>query len=151
MTDLTLTEGGLERIDDIRDLWEQLNAHHQIISPHFKDDFAYYEFADRKAYLKSKASLAKLRFFILESGGKAVGYCVASLRPDLHGEIESIYVHDEYRGRHLGDALMRAALRWMDDGGAVTKSVNVVFGNESAFPFYEKYGFYPRSSTLLQR
>lgn len=151
MSEVTLVEGGPERLDDIRLLWEQLNDHHLGISAHFKDDFAYYEFADRKAYLESKATLGELRLFILHAAGESVGYCAASLRRDLHGEIESIYIRDDYRGRNLGHTLMRAALAWMDGNGAVTKSVNVVYGNESAFPFYAKYGFYPRSTTLLQR
>lgn len=145
-----LIEGGIELLDDIRPLWEHLNRLHGQVTPHFRADFQAYRFEDRKQYLQSKSTLGEVRILLTTVGGLCVGYCVASLRRDLHGEIESIYIMDEYRGAGLGDRLMRAALGWMDTNGALTKSVNVVFGNEQAFPFYAKYGFLPRSTTLLQ-
>ncbi|QJB55195.1 GNAT family N-acetyltransferase [Pseudodesulfovibrio sp. zrk46] len=146
-----LVVGGTERLDDIRPMWEALNKLHAQVAPHFRLDFECYEFKDRKAYLQSKATLGELRIFLIRLKGKFIGYCVASLGNDFHGEIESIYVDELYRSMKMGDTLMRAALDWMDENGAITKSINVVYGNEAAFSFYEKYGFYPRSTTLLQR
>lgn len=150
MQHIELVEGGIERLEDIRPLWERLNQIHATVTPHFRADFEAYAFEDRKLYLESKSTLGEVRVFLIKDGEHSVGFCVASLRRDLHGEIESIYIADEYRGAKLGDKLMRAALAWMDTNGALTKSVNVVFGNEQAFPFYAKYGFLPRSTTLLQ-
>lgn len=147
---LELEEGGIERLDDIRPLWERLNRLHADVTPHFQADFKAYAFEDRKQYLESKNTLGEVRVFQITDAGHGVGFCIASLRRDLHGEIESIYIMDKYRGAKLGDRLMRAALTWMDTNGALTKSVNVVYGNEQAFPFYAKYGFLPRSTTLLQ-
>jgi len=146
-----LVVGGVERLDDIRPMWEALNRLHAQVTPHFRRDFVCYEFDDRKAYLLSKASMGEVCIFLIRLRGVFVGYCVASLRHDQHGEIESIYVEEAYRGMRLGDMLMRTALDWMDENGAITKSINVVFGNENAFSFYAKYGFYPRSTTLLQK
>lgn len=137
-------------MDAIRPMWEALNRLHTSLTPHFQLDFQCYRFADRKAYLESKAAMGGLRIFLIRLEQNFVGYCVASLRHDRHGEIESIYVDEAYRGMKLGDTLMRAALDWMDEKGALSKSINVVFGNEAAFPFYAKYGFYPRSTTLMQ-
>jgi len=38
----------------------------------------------------------------------------------------------------------------MDEMGAVKKVVNVAAGNEQAFDFYKKHGFYPKKTTLEQ-
>lgn len=146
-----ITEAGPERLNDIRPLWEGLNRLHASVSPHFKDDFDGYPFSYRKAYLAGKAGQGRLRIFLAETDGEPIGYCVASLDNQMQGEIESIFVIERCRGQGLGDALMRAALGWLDANGAASKSVSVVFGNETAHPFYARYGFLPRSTRLQQR
>jgi len=45
---------------------------------------------------------------------------------------------------------MKTALAWMDDRAATNKIIGVVEGNEEAFGFYKKYGFYPRAHILQQ-
>lgn len=42
------------------------------------------------------------------------------------------------------------AITWMDEMGAHTKTVSVAVGNEKAFSFYERFGFYPRKTLLEQ-
>ena len=66
------------------------------------------------------------------------------------GEVESIFVGANYRGSGIGDSLMKKALCWMDQEGAVAKIVEVASGNEEAFCFYAKYGFLPRKTVLKQ-
>lgn len=151
MAAAVIVEAGPERLNDIRPLWEGLNRHHESISPHFKPDFAGYPFSYRKAYLAGKANCGELRIFIAESDDHPIGYCVASLDTEYHGEIESIFVMEGHRSQGLGDALMRAALGWLDANGATSKSISVVFGNEAAHAFYARYGFFPRSTRLVQR
>lgn len=142
---------GPEGLDHIQSLWESLNQLHADVSPHFGQDFESFTFASRKQHLKRKASLGALRIFLARHDDQPVGYCVVSLTGDQHGEIESIFVNKECRGAGIGDQLMRSALEWLGEAGAKTHSICVVNGNESAFSFYEKYGFYPRSTTLTLR
>jgi len=145
-----VVEAGIERLDDIHPLWESLNRLHESVTPHFKAIFAKNSFAYRKLYLEGKHAAGNIRIFFAEDNGNPVGYLVVSLS-DQHGEIESLFIKEAYRGNKLGDSLMRAALNWLDSNGATSKSINVVFGNEAAHPFYAKYGFFPRSTTLYQR
>jgi diamine N-acetyltransferase len=39
----------------------------------------------------------------------------------------------------------------MDEHGAERKIIGVAVGNEEAFGFYEKFGFYPRVTILRQK
>jgi ribosomal protein S18 acetylase RimI-like enzyme len=50
----------------------------------------------------------------------------------------------------LGGSLMKKALSWMGQIGALEKVVEVSSGNEAAFGFYRRYGFLPRKTVLKQ-
>ena len=148
MADISIITVGKECLDDIQPLWEQLNEIHRSVSPHFAYHFEEYVFEYRKAYLRTKGDLGELLIFKAMDDDLMVGYCVASINPIGDGEIESIYVEENYRGKKVGDSLIRAALDWLDENDVRSKSVAVTFGNEDAFPFYAKYGFLPRTTYL---
>jgi ribosomal protein S18 acetylase RimI-like enzyme len=57
-------------------------------------------------------------------------------------------VRAAYRGRGIGEELVRRSLAWMDEQGARKITIGVVLGNEEALPLYEKFGFYPRAYSL---
>jgi hypothetical protein len=46
--------GGSVLLDDIQPLWEQLNQHHEEISPHFSKEFRDCKFEGRKFKLLKK-------------------------------------------------------------------------------------------------
>ncbi|MBN2735100.1 MAG: hypothetical protein JXQ82_09630 [Methanomicrobiaceae archaeon] len=47
--------------------------------------------------------------------------------------------------------LILRALSWLDKNGSVENRVPVANGNEAAFSFYQKFGFYPRRTILEQK
>jgi diamine N-acetyltransferase len=139
-------------LDQIRVLWEALNSHHLSSSTNFKQHYQDMTFEKRKSDLLKKAIAGKMRVDLAvdEVIGQNVGYCVSSLNQEKIGEVESIFVDSDYRGSGVGDSLMKKALCWMDQEGAVSKIVEVASGNEEAFCFYAKYGFLPRKTLLKQ-
>jgi len=145
-----IVEGGTELLDDIKPLWEELNRHHANISSHFSDYFKNFTFENRKASIEAKAHRGTVRIFFAKVDGLIAGQCVVSLMPELLGEIDSIFVAEEFRDQKIGDSLMQVALNWLDSSGAKSKTVVVVHGNESANTFYARYGFMPRSNRLSQ-
>ncbi|CCH48659.1 GNAT family N-acetyltransferase [Pseudodesulfovibrio piezophilus] len=150
MPQFSISEIGIERVEDIQPLWEELNQHHATISPHFSHLFESTSFAQRRKALHHKAEQGVVRIFLGYVNERRVGYCAVSIC-ESHGEIESIFILEAYRGLRLGEGLMQAALAWMESNGAHSKSVNVIYGNEKAHSFYAKYGFKPRSITFLQQ
>lgn len=158
----SILSAGPERLDAMQELWEGLNQHHESVSEFFADHFQTADFSARKAYLLEKTRDGELRLFLAlphmnDAGSepKPVGYCVASLLEEEDGgrpgEIESIFVHENYRRMGAAHQLMTSALQWLDDNGATSKCISVVWGNEQAWPFYRKYGFYPRMARLVQK
>jgi diamine N-acetyltransferase len=143
---------GFEEIDLIRPLWEQLNGHHHAKATRFRAHYEKLTFEDRRAQFEKIHRAGRLRLDIAVDTrtGMNVGYCVSSLSPELTGEVESVFVEPAYRSEGIGTALVGRCLAWMDSLGTVRKRVSVGDGNESAWAFYRKFGFFPRMTVLEQ-
>lgn len=140
---ITYRTGGVEQLHLIQPLWEALNEHHRARSTHFAGFWATNTFASRQTQLEAKAAKGRLMVELAGIGeGPPAAYCVSSIEGEV-GEIESIYVAPELRGQGIGDAFMKHALTWMDEHEVKRPCVAVVAGNEAAFGFYARYGFYP--------
>jgi ribosomal protein S18 acetylase RimI-like enzyme len=75
---------------------------------------------------------------------------VSTISENKTGEVESIYVEKGHRRHGIGEKLMERALAWFDDHAVDRKVIAVAGGNEEVFPFYRKYGFYPRVTILTK-
>ncbi|MDP3396693.1 MAG: GNAT family N-acetyltransferase [Methanoregula sp.] len=108
---------------------------------------------DQKAYFEKNASTGTVRLDLARDPvtDRFVGYCVSSISPDNTGEIESIFVEPDYRLHHIGSNLISRALDSMDACGVRRKRVSVGDGNEEAWVFYRKFGFYARMTILVQK
>jgi ribosomal protein S18 acetylase RimI-like enzyme len=136
-----------DEIFKIADLWEELNVHHGKRSSYFKSHFASFTFKKRIEQLLKKEHLA---IFAAQTNSDLVGYCIASVNSDF-GEIDSIFVKKEYRGKNIGYELTQKALSWLNEFECDAINVSVAEGNESALPFYEKFGFRERFRVLQIR
>jgi ribosomal protein S18 acetylase RimI-like enzyme len=147
---ITMDEHDLEAI---RHLWTQLNEHHQERASHFRLHYEQMTFDDRKKYFETIASTGILRLDLAHDpvSHRFVGYCVCSISSEKNGEIESIFVEPDYRSHHIGSDLVSRALAWMDARDVLRKRVSVGEGNEEAWQFYRKFGFYPRMTVLEQK
>jgi len=113
--------------------------------------------ADMAAYLaasfgtaKQKAELAdpQSTFFVAEVGAVMIGYvrmqagdfpaCVTGSKPI---ELARIYVAQEWLGRSVGEALMRACINEARQTGHGAMWLGVWERNERAQAFYHKWGF----------
>ena len=145
--EITLIFGSVDILDDIQALWEELNQFHLEKSPYFKQYYADMTFQLRKKTFIDHAVKGLLLVLIAYQGDEPIGYCVASV-VDAIGEIDSIYVKPECRGRHVGSRLMGASLRWIKSNNAEKIIIKASFGNDEVFGFYAKYGFAPRLTEL---
>jgi len=151
--DISYIEVSGEEIDIIKPLWEKLRDHHFGLSPHFADRYDEFKFEDRKKELLNKADKNLLKVDIAkdEDTQWLIGYCISSISAGLIGEIDSIYLEENYRSLGIGNELMNRALEWMDEKGAKFKRIVVAMGNEDLLPFYESYNFFPKHIILEQK
>ena len=134
---MQIRETGLQEIERIKELWEQLNQHHLNHSSHWKGHFEQLAFAPR---FNTLAQRDQVLVAIAERDDGAVGYCVASLAGS-RGEIDSIYIADAERSSGIGKKLLQHGVDWLKQHGATSILVDVAQGNEAALGFYESCGF----------
>ncbi len=143
----------ITEIELIRPLWVQLNAYHHAKATTFRNHYEQRTFDDRKPYFEDLALAGSLMLdLVLEvDNTRYVGYCISSISREKSGEIQSIFVEEEYRSRGIGSSLVNRALAWLGAGGSVRNRVSVGQGNEAAWEFYRKFEFYPRMTVLEQK
>lgn len=140
-------------LEEVRPLWERLRDHHATLSVHFAEQIARNTYDDRVKALLERAESGFLKVILVQEGAAdtLVGYGIASMDQQGQGEIDSLYVLEEYRGCGVGHELMERMLRWLGGQGVHNIGISVLFGNEQVFRFYAKYGFYPRAYLLKQK
>ena len=144
------SETDREGIDIIAPLWEKLNEHHGGISRHFSFDYPRRTWENRKKELLSEAADLRVDLATEISTGLLVGYCVSSITDDSLGEIESIFVELDYRRHGIGDILINKALQWLKSVQSEKIIVQIIVDNIEVYSFYERYGFYPRSTIYMK-
>ena len=137
---------GLNEISIIKSLWEGLNAHHLSMSNKFKDFYTAFTFEDRIASLKKRDDLV---VYVAQDGTQSIGYCIVSIYGAI-GELDSIFVQPEHRGKGIGTELVTHSLKWLEGQSIETIRVAIAEGNESALGFYRRFGFTERM-VLMQR
>jgi len=142
---------GLERRNAIKPLWEKLNEHHRLSSPHFSNYYERFTFEKRCEKFRNDDLAVRIEVATDDTRSQYAGYCISTIDGNGRGEIDSLFVEEDYRGEGIGDTLVRSALSWFDGEGAAVRSIVVAAGNDEAAAFYERYGFYPAYRTLIQR
>ncbi|WP_414470136.1 GNAT family N-acetyltransferase [Methanobacterium sp. ACI-7] len=142
-----------DQIDLIKPLWDKLRDYHSEISPHFSKTYAGIEFEDRRGEILKKSANGTLRIDIVkdEDNDCYIGYCISSISEENVGEVDSIFLEEEYRSSGIGNQLMTRALKWMDEKSVKSKKIVVSVGNEELFSFYQKFDFLPRHIILEQK
>ena len=130
----------------IQHLWEELNEIHQEDSIHFKDHFANFTFEKRCKDLVAIDS-ENIQIDVLFDEDKPVGYCISTVKGH-RGELESLFIEKQYRKLGYGDDLVKRGIAWLKSNNCERIEVSVAAGHESVFGFYEKFGFYPRMTSL---
>lgn len=137
-----IVEKDITEIHLIKPLWEQLNSIHFEKSVYFKSKYESFTFEKRleSIYRKAQDGIIKVDLLLDHNTGNYIGYCVSSIEDEV-GEIESIFIEKDYRKYKLGDKLMTNALNWFEAHSIKNIEINVVYANDEALPFYERYGF----------
>ena len=152
MTSIVLVIGGPELLPIVQPLWEMLNQHHLDHASHFQQYYENLVFEQRQAVLLEKSRNGQLRVTLAKDVdlNRWVGYCISTITYRGEGEIDSLFILSEYRGSGTGERVMRDAVDWMNRNAVPDVKLVVAAGNEQVFPFYEKFGFFPKYTTLVQ-
>src|SRR4051812_34130258 len=136
-SDTILRPGTIDDVDTIHAALLRFGAHtgghQQIPSP--AEDFRRYGFGDKPAFST----------LIAEIGGEFAGLCLHFPifstwmgRPGVY--VQDLYVEDRFRGRKVGERLLRRVAAQCRKDGGVYLRLSVDTDNEGAKAFYERLG-----------
>lgn len=145
----------LAHLDRIRPLWEELIQSNAANSPYFKEYYGTFEFEVRKGFLREKLDAGGEMYtavLVDREQHRDAGYVTVTYNRDRsEGEIEMLYLREEYRGQGLGRKLLHMALACLDINCIRERKLCVTYGNEAALRLYQSVGFYPFTIDCLQK
>jgi len=145
-TDIDYIETEEDGLDSIKPLWEHFNEHHRMHSKYFAKKYQSFTFEDRKEMLMKKAGKGNIHVGIAVNLNtcRPIGFCISSITRYMEGEVEYLFIEEEFRSQGIGENLLKKALTWLGNHGSAITKIAVEVGNEEVQPFYTKYGFVPR-------
>ena len=145
----------MEHIDRIRPLWEKLIQANAANSPYFADYYGTFEFEIRKGFLQEKLDNGAAMYtavLVDREKKQDAGFVTVTYNRDTSfGEIEMLYLLEEYRGQGMGKKLFKMALSCLDINCIRDRKLCVTYGNEAVLRLYESFGFYPFTIDCLQK
>lgn len=157
---VTFRIGQSELIDDLESLWLSLFDHHATVGAGGLPLIDRSQSWQRRRALYEDAMSKPDTFIVLARiGDTPIGYTLAHVHSGADdtwptgtriGEIETLAVAPEHRGRGLGTALLDHAEGRLAGLGAHDVKLSVVNGNASAMRFYERRGMTAVMTTYLR-
>ncbi|MEE9198383.1 MAG: N-acetyltransferase, partial [Dehalococcoidia bacterium] len=117
-------------------------SHHWGFSPNTVEEIGY---RARMGFCRPEGIL------LITHDGKAVGFCWTRMEEGprgVTGFISMMGTHPEYRGRGLGEAVMRVGVAYLRGAGVARVDLTVDSQNPSAIKIYRAGGFERRAVTL---
>lgn len=105
----------LGEIQVMKPLWEQNKSIQFGKKAKLKSEYIQFNFSKKMETIhkKAKNGIIKLDMLLDNDTGNYVGYCLSSIENSF-GEIEAIYVEDNYRKTGFGAKLMENAFNWFE-------------------------------------
>ena len=147
-----IVQSDANQLDLVKHLWEKLNELHEQLSPDFKESFRRMNWNRREHSLVKKSGKIMLDYVIEINSDKIVGYCISTISKlnAKEGEVDSIFVEEEYRKFGIGKQLIDRAVKWLVEEKTEVQKLLVGAGNEQVIEFYKQFDFYP-VHIVLQR
>ncbi|MHC4619221.1 MAG: GNAT family N-acetyltransferase [Planctomycetota bacterium] len=152
---MTIRKARQGDIGAVVELWKELMDFHKALDPVFaRSRGGHKAFAEylRKEYIGGD----RRRAWVAQAGREIVGLCMAVIEDNApvlvlkqHGRIEGLVVTKKWRGKGIGEKLLRRARRWFREKGMSRVEVHHSAANDLAAAFYVRMGFRPYLKTLF--
>ena len=152
----TVRRAGAADQETVLRMWDAVRRFHRELEPHWPRQWAnpppdilsrlarglqpYWHDTGRKV------------IFVCDTGQDLVGFVRVALMDSwlCPGQVESLYVRDDYRSQGVGQVLMAQALAWCAAHGAAEVGLHVSASNAGAARFYARLGFRPVLHTYFR-
>ena len=136
-----------EHIPGVLEIWKDFMDFHQAKDPFF----AMRKGADKKFsnYVREVISGDDTHALVaLVNKEKVIGFSISAIKnhPPVftetkYGEIVNLAIHGEYRGKGIGEEMLKIIFEWFDAHGARRIELRTAAKNMIGYSFWEKHGF----------
>lgn len=131
----------VNEISIIKELWERNRKYHEKISENFNFLYSDIIFEDRISRFKSfNEKNIKITIAIDDRNSEVIGYSISTLEHNK-GEIETIHVLENYRGKGIGKFLINSHISWLKANNCSSIVLSVDYSNANTIKFYKSIGF----------
>ncbi len=151
-----IREATLDDVADIQALTKKLFVHE--ISEGYSDNLdSNWSFSEEgKKEIQERITSKKSSCgFVFMIDNQIVGYLIGRIleeetgRAELkYADLEYMFVDDKYRGRSIGEKLVKKFKNWVKSKGLKIIKTNVSYKNKGAISFYTKMGLIPADVTM---
>ena len=112
----------------------------------------YDELLQRLSKRQGRIVLAQENGIVVGAMGFSLDQDAAYVTDDVrrHGTVTDLIVHEDWRGRGIGQMLLQEAERLTREAGLTRLFIGVLVANERADSTYRKFGFEPYVSLLVK-
>jgi ribosomal protein S18 acetylase RimI-like enzyme len=148
MSSISIESGGFDLLPKVERLWYELKRHQAKYAARFID-MSTSTFELRATGLKEKSKHFLVEIALASPQNMEIGYCFSTIDHSDIGELESLFINENYRRLGIGTELTARSLAWMEQHSAKGKRVSLFNSNESAMTFYRGFGFESRVQELM--
>jgi GNAT superfamily N-acetyltransferase len=155
MSSITLRTALPSDRDTVIDLIHRLNVFEADLTGDRRRDhggaISYYdELMQRLSRRNGRIILAETEGFVVAAMGFSLDQDAAYVADEVrnHGTVTDLIVHDDWRGRGIGQILLGEAERLTKEAGLKRLFIGVLVANERAERTYRAFGFEPYVSIL---
>jgi len=130
-------------ITHIKTLWEKNRIYHEVNSEYFKELYRSICFKHLTEGLKDIPE-DELKITVTQKDETYIGYCI-SVITNNSGELKSLHVDKDFRGRGIGRELVGEHLQWLKKKNCKSIGVKVSYENDPTISFYKRLGFFPNT------
>ena len=136
-------------IGNIMHILNSLADHHNKSSKYFGGIFPTKPFEQIISEISEKVEKGFSVVDTIKINDQIIGFSQYTIEQDI-GELEYLAILPEYRNKGYGKILMDKALKYFVTQPVKKINIRVVYGNDDAKRFYEKYGFRTLSEIMLR-
>lgn len=142
-SELIFKDLAFEEIDLIHGLWEMNRSYHENIATNFSHLYTDLNFEDRMAFF-NRIDSENLKVTLVYAKDQPIAYCLSYIE-NGKGECASLHVDHAFRGKKVGQELVKRHLEWFEHRNCSEVEVAVACENMRTIAFYESMGFKPNT------
>jgi len=127
-------------IGNIMHVLNSLAEHHNKTSKYFSGIYPTKSFEQIILEISQKVKNGLSIVDIIKINDRIIGFSQYTIEQNI-GELEYLVILPEYRNKGYGKLLMDRAMKYFENKTIKRIDIRIVYGNDNAKRFYEKYGF----------